>query len=76
MRKSGKNQGIEAQYFINPNNNYRYVYVSYTTLWEDALKVYYSNVIGKYEGELWIMIVNSTLQNEIDEYSYMTPKDL
>lgn len=71
-----KSKGIEAQYFINPNNNYRYVYVSHSTLWEDALKVYYSNVKGKYEGELWIMIVNSTLQNEIDAYSFMIPKDL
>lgn len=71
-----KSQGIEAQYFINPNNNYRYVYVSQTTLWEDALKIYYSNVSGKYKGELWIMIVNSTLQNDIDAYSSMIPKDL
>jgi hypothetical protein len=71
-----KSLEVDAQYFINPNNNYRYVYVSYTTLWEDALKVYYSNVSGKYEGELWIMIVNSTLHNDIDAYSFMIPKDL
>lgn len=71
-----KSLDVDAQYFINPNNNYRYVYVSHTTLWEDALRVYYSNVSGKYEGELWIMIVNSTLQNDIDAYSFMIPKDL
>jgi len=71
-----KNLGIAAEYFINPHNNYRYVYVKHTEKWEDALKVYYSDVEGKYKGDMWIMIVNTTLQNDSTLSFSIIPNDL
>jgi hypothetical protein len=56
-----KSIGISANFFINPHNNLRYVYVKHTENWEDALKLYYSDVDGKYQGDMWIMIVNTAL---------------
>lgn len=52
--------GIDANFFINPKNNYRYVFVSKNDSWTNALNLYYSNVNGKYYGDTWIMLVNTT----------------
>ena len=52
--------GIDANFFINPKNNYRYVFVSKDDSWSNALNLYYSNVNGKYYGDTWIMLVNTT----------------
>lgn len=52
--------GIDANFFINPKNNYRYVFVSKDDSWTNALNLYYSNVNGKYYGDTWIMLVNTT----------------
>lgn len=52
--------GIDANFFINPKNNYRYVFVSKHDSWTNALNLYYSNVNGKYYGNTWIMLVNTT----------------
>ena len=52
--------GIDASFFINPKNNYRYVFVSKHDSWSNALNLYYSNVNGKYYGDTWIMLVNTT----------------
>jgi hypothetical protein len=50
--------GIDANFFINPQNNYRYVFVSKNDSWSSALNLYYSNINGKYFGNTWIMLVN------------------
>jgi len=50
--------GIDAAYFINPANNYRYVYVSHHEYFSDAQTLYFSDINGKYHGDLWIMTVN------------------
>ena len=52
--------GIDANFFINPKNNYRYVFVSKNDSWTSALNLYYSNVNGKYFGDTWIMLVNTS----------------
>jgi hypothetical protein len=52
--------GIDANFFINPKNNYRYVFVSKNDSWTNALNLYYSNVNGKYYGDTWIMLVNTS----------------
>lgn len=52
--------GIDANFFINPKNNYRYVFVSKHDSWSSALNLYYSNVNGRYYGDTWIMLVNTT----------------
>lgn len=71
-----KSLGIAADYFVNPHNNYRYVYVSYSENWKNALKVYYSDVDGKYSGDMWIMIVNTELQNASTDITFVKPFDL
>lgn len=52
--------GIDANFFINPKNNYRYVFVGKYDSWSSALNLYYSNVNGRYYGDTWIMLVNTT----------------
>jgi len=69
-----RSMGIDADFFINPKNNYRYVYVSKHDSWSNALNLYYSNVNGKYYGDIWIMLVNTSpsqlvLNNSTIEYN-------
>ncbi len=60
-----KKQGITANYFINPKNKYRYVYVSNHSDFSDASSYYNSNLDGKYFGDLWIMTVNSSSKSDV-----------
>ncbi len=53
-----KKKGIEADYFINPENNYRYVYLKKHDSWNSALASYYSNLDNSYYDDIWIMRVN------------------
>ncbi|WP_029511348.1 PorP/SprF family type IX secretion system membrane protein [Croceivirga radicis] len=50
-------QGLHASYFINPENNYRYVYLKKHQEWTDALVSYYSNINNAYGDPMWIMRV-------------------
>lgn len=59
-----KRKGMFADYFINPINNYRYVYVSKHDSFNDARQMYASNIQGKYYDDFWIMTVNK--QNNAD----------
>jgi hypothetical protein len=53
-----KRKGLFADYFINPINNYRYVYVSKHDNFNDARQMYASNINGQYYADFWIMTVN------------------
>lgn len=53
-----KLMGIYGNYFINPKNNYRYVYIKAYKSWEEALIAYYTNVNNTYFDKLWIMNIN------------------
>lgn len=53
-----KKQGINAHYFINPKNNFRYVYLKKHSDWSEALITYYTNVDNTYFEEIWIMNIN------------------
>lgn len=53
-----KRKGMFADYFINPINNYRYVYVSKHDNFDDARQMYASNINGQYYDDFWIMTVN------------------
>jgi hypothetical protein len=53
-----KRKGMFAEYFINPINNYRYVYVSKHDNFDDATQMYASNINGQYYDAFWIMTVN------------------
>ena len=49
--------GLSASYFINPENNYRYVYLKRHDNWNSALISYYSKLNQSYEQKMWIMRV-------------------
>lgn len=49
--------GLSASYFINPENNYRYVYLKRHDNWNSALISYYTRLNQSYEEKMWIMRV-------------------
>jgi hypothetical protein len=53
-----KKKGIKAKYFINPANNYKYVYIIKEENLEVASNLHDSKINGQYNGDLWIMTVN------------------
>ena len=55
-----KKKGLDAQTLYNPTTNLKSVYIGKFGSWSDAIKFYYSNAEGKYDGELWIMLVNTS----------------
>ncbi|WP_343486872.1 PorP/SprF family type IX secretion system membrane protein [Allomuricauda sp. d1] len=50
-------KGLSASYFINPENNYRYVYIKKHGTWTNALVSYYSKLNNSYDDPMWIMRV-------------------
>lgn len=54
-------QGLSASYFINPENNYRYVYLKRHDSWNNALISYYSKLNDAYDDKMWIMRVTPNL---------------
>jgi hypothetical protein len=60
-----KKLGLQAAYFINPKNNYRYVYLTKHTSFEAASVVHKSNFNGQYKDAAWIMTVNNEDNNVI-----------
>ena len=53
--------GLSASYFINPKNNYRYVYLKRHETWNSALISYYSKLNNTYDEKMWIMRVTPNL---------------
>lgn len=53
--------GLSASYFVNPENNYRYVYLKRHDNWNSALISYYSRLNDSYEDKMWIMRVTNDL---------------
>ncbi|HDZ15715.1 hypothetical protein LCGC14_0551730 [marine sediment metagenome] len=49
--------GLSAGYFINPENNWRYVYLKKHASWNSALLSYYTNLNDSYSEKMWIMRV-------------------
>ncbi|RIV32793.1 type IX secretion system membrane protein PorP/SprF [Flagellimonas lutimaris] len=54
-----KSQGLEAQYFKNPDNGLNYVYLAKYEENEKAYAAYKSQMKGKYQDEIWIMHVEN-----------------
>ncbi|WP_394974435.1 type IX secretion system membrane protein PorP/SprF [uncultured Croceitalea sp.] len=50
-------QGLNAGYFINPENNYKYVYLKKHETWNNALVSYYDRLDSAYDDKMWIMRV-------------------
>lgn len=57
--KKLKQQGLEAQYFKNPDNGLNYVYLAKYDQNEEAYAAYRSKMKGKYKEEMWIMHVEN-----------------
>ncbi len=57
-------QGLEADYIDNPKNGLKYVYIDRFDTWNEALAAYKSKFGGSYDGDLWIMNVESRYSNE------------
>ena len=57
--KELNDSGLEAAYFINPDNNFKYVYLKRHDTWNNALTSYYSNVDNTYFDNIWILRVNT-----------------
>lgn len=53
--------GLSASYFVNPENNWRYVYIKKHESWNNALISYYSKINDSYDEKMWIMRVNPGL---------------
>lgn len=54
-----KSQGLEAQYFKNPDNGLNYVYLAKYQENEEAYAAYRSKMKGQYTDELWVMHVEN-----------------
>ncbi|NAY91683.1 type IX secretion system membrane protein PorP/SprF [Muricauda sp. JGD-17] len=50
-------KGLHASYFINPEDNLRYVYLKKHETWNNALTSYYTKLNASYDEEMWIMRV-------------------
>ena len=58
-----KAKGIEANYFVNPLNDFRYVYLSKLHSEDEALTAYMSKVNETYKDKIWILSVNNDVKN-------------
>jgi len=56
--------GLSASYFINPENNWRYVYLKRHESWNNALISYYSKINDSYDDKMWIMRVKPNLLSQ------------
>lgn len=53
-----KRHHIKSDYFVNPENQYRYAYLAYYTSQEEALKAYHSNLNQTFFDEYWILEID------------------
>ena len=60
-----KKKGFPAYHFKNPQENHSYVSLRHHETWEAAVKDYDSGMNGKYNDDLWILIVEETPEQEV-----------
>jgi hypothetical protein len=60
--KELQQNGVEANYFTNPLNDYKYVYISKTNKENEAIDLYLTGVNKTYNQEIWILSVNNNEQ--------------
>ncbi len=56
-------QGLNASYFVNPKDNYRYVYIKRHDTWTNALTSYYTKLNASYDDKMWIMRIKPNLNS-------------
>ena len=70
-----KKKGLYVDYFVNPINNYRYIYLTKHKTFDEATLVYDSKMDGKYTSLIWIMTVNKSNNPGFVSYSKPNPND-
>ncbi len=55
--KELNSKGLNASYFVSPQDKNRYVYLKKHETWNNALTSYYTKLNASYEDEMWIMRV-------------------
>lgn len=53
-----RDKGLNPNYFVNPVNNYMYVYLGYVTSREEADKLIENKLNNLYTEEMWILVIN------------------
>lgn len=53
-----RQDGLDPDYFINPENNYLYVFLSYYKNKEEAEKAKETKLNNRYSEEMWILMIN------------------
>lgn len=53
--KELNSKGLNASYFVSPQDKHRYVYLKKHQTWNNALTSYYSKLNASYDDEMWIM---------------------
>ncbi|MCU0351215.1 MAG: SPOR domain-containing protein, partial [Flavobacterium sp.] len=53
-----RQDGLEPDYFINPENNYLYVFLTYYKNREEAEKAKETKFNNRYLEEMWILTIN------------------
>ena len=55
--KELQSRGLDAKYFTNPEDKFRYVYLKKHDTWTNALTSYYTKLNASYDDDMWIMRV-------------------
>jgi hypothetical protein len=71
-----KKTGLYVDYFINPINNYRYIYLTKHKTFDEATITYDSKIDGKYKDKIWIMTVNKSNNPGFVAYTQPNPNDI
>lgn len=54
-----KSKKLSAEYFVNPLNNYKYVFLKRVDTLEEVLSLYQSKIEDTYKEKLWIFSINN-----------------
>ena len=79
LRKMRK-KGLDPNYITNPSDNLKYVYLGYSSQWNEALHLAQSNLKGSYDQTLWIMNVEhgemqvQELSTDVNDATSITSK--
>ena len=57
--KKLKEEGLNANFFINPETNYRYVFIYKANEKEEVIEKFNTDMDGKYPDEKWILEVKN-----------------
>ncbi len=55
------NSGIEANYFVNPKNNLKYVYLEHSDSKQQIAQEYKNKISGEFTAPMWVMSVKNDI---------------